>query len=137
MNIPTRPRAIDPTKPPTLIPVGEHHFAIVDYDDAGWLKAFDWQPVKPHRTVYARANVSATGRKFHRLMHRMINLTPPNSVCHHRNRNGLDNRRFNLLNLSQEAHKLLHRNQTLLIKYDPNYRQIPDVAAHEVKKHPT
>jgi len=50
-------------------------------------------------------------------MHRLVAHTPKGMVTHHRNRNTLDNRRANLINLSPKQHHALHQNHSLLIKF--------------------
>jgi len=51
-------------------------------------------------------------------MHRFVAQTPFGMVCHHKNGNPLDNRQANLANQSKLEHKLYHRNNNLLRKFE-------------------
>lgn len=102
---------------PKCIPLGISHVAIVDaelYDD---LMHYRWRAVRYQRLYYARALTDPDRKKVGISMHRLIARTPGNMVCHHRNRNSLDNRRDNLVNLSRKDHELLHKNNTLQVKF--------------------
>ena len=55
-------------------------------------------------------------------MHRLIAKTHYDMICHHRNRNSLDNRRANLVNMPKDDHHRLHGNDNLIVKYaDPQH----------------
>jgi len=102
---------------PKLIDLKNGMSAIVDGDIHSFLIQYEWIAVKYFKGWYARirsrngAGVRATS------MHRLIANTPRGFVCHHRNRNGLDNRRKNLLNMTRKEHQFLHANNSLLIKF--------------------
>lgn len=100
------------------IPLGNGRTALIDEVDLPKVSQFTWYAVKYYRAWYARTTYMRRSCRHSKSMHRLIALTPADKVCHHRNRNTLDNRRANLLNLSRDEHKLLHRNNSLLIKFE-------------------
>lgn len=110
---------------PKVIPLGSLKSAIVDSEEFERLSHYHWRAVKAHRNFYAKTTVGKPGNQADLSMHRLVAHTPFGQVCHHRNRNSLDNRRANLLNLDRYDHELLHRNNSLLIQYDPNYQGEP------------
>jgi hypothetical protein len=71
------------------------HTILADEADCPLLSQFTWYVV---RTVggrlYAQARQRGTGKRFS--MHRLLMNPPDEMVVHHRNNNGLDNRRENL-----------------------------------------
>ena len=99
------------------IPLTHNMTAICDKDLYNGLMHFRWRAVKYQRSWYARTLTDPLNKKAGFSMHRLVARTPSDMVCHHRNRNTLDNRRSNLLNLSRQDHELLHKNNTLQIKY--------------------
>ena len=107
-----------PLQPTCLIPLDNGLAAIVDQIDLHWLNEFNWHAVRHGRAWYAETRIGRAHsfKKFS--MHRMIARTPRGHVCHHRNRNSLDNRSSNLLNMTRHSHEFLHRNNTLLIKFE-------------------
>lgn len=91
-----------------------------------WLSCFVWRAYRKQKSWYARTSISANGKTRWVYMHRMIAKTPYDQICHHRNRNSLDNRTNNLINMSKNEHQLLHQNNTLTIKFDKQNRTRPD-----------
>lgn len=73
--------------------------AIVDDADFAALSKHRWYAHKGHRTWYAarKGKTDADGKRPFILMHRVVAKTPPHLETDHRNGNGLDNRRRNLL----------------------------------------
>jgi hypothetical protein len=70
---------------------------LVDEADRDLVSKFNWYGVaanKGGKLFYAHARVPKIGKRI--LMHRFLMQPPPNLVVHHRNGNGLDNRRENL-----------------------------------------
>lgn len=106
---------------PSTIKLDDEHTAIIDRIFIPFLQQYKWIAVKSGRSWYARLNQTRDGRQFSISMHRLIANTPEDMVCHHRNRNSLDNRRANLVNLTKTEHEALHMNDTLIIKYDPKF----------------
>jgi len=107
-----------PLQPVCQIDIGNELVAIIDSDDSTWISEFNWHPVRHGRCWYAETTIGR-GVNFKIFsMHRMIAKTPRGQVCHHRNRNSLDNRASNLLNMLRDDHTFLHKNDTLLIKFD-------------------
>lgn len=91
--------------------------ATVDTSDYALLSSFRWRRVQYHRCHYARIIDNQSPPFKATTMHRAVNHTPADMVCHHRNRNTLDNRKTNLLNMTRKKHELLHKNNSLLIKF--------------------
>lgn len=90
---------------------------IVDADLYEGLMHYKWRAVKSHRCWYAKTTVGHGDNQCDLSMHRLIAQTPRSQQCHHRNRNSLDNRRANLLNMTRRNHESLHRNNNLLVKF--------------------
>lgn len=99
------------------IPLGNGRTSLIDEVDLPKVSPFTWYAVKYYRSWYARTTYQKNNIRHSLSMHRLIADTPARQVCHHRNRNTLDNRRANLLNLTRDEHKLLHKNNSLLIKF--------------------
>lgn len=106
-------------KPAVTIPLNNGMSAIVDADNFEWLSCFTWTAVKSGRCYYAKTNVVGPQGRRQTSMHRMVARTPSGLIAHHRNRNSLDNRRGNLLNLGKLEHQMLHLNNSLQIRYAP------------------
>ncbi len=91
--------------------------AIVDADLFDDLNHYAWSAVRYQKSYYARTLHTPENPKRGFSMHRLVARTPANCVCHHRNRNSLDNRRANLVNMTRRDHNSLHRNETLSILF--------------------
>lgn len=78
--------------------VGRSRVAWVDDEDYEWLVQWQWSARRHKRRWYATRRTSrAGGRKsFTVQMHREIMRAPRGTDVHHRNGNGLDNRKQNL-----------------------------------------
>jgi hypothetical protein len=76
-----------------LIPLTRGKYAIVDKADYATLSQHNWFAVPHKNTFYAKRNIRIYGRKTMRYMHREI---LNGEMIDHINRNGLDNRKFNL-----------------------------------------
>lgn len=106
-----------------FIVLDEENVCMVDairYDE---LMKYDWYPMKGHRSIYARSDLKTEKGIKRVYMHRLIANTPDGQITHHCNRNTLDNRESNLLNMTQKEHELLHKNNKLLIKFDENWKK--------------
>jgi len=101
------------------------HTALIDTELLGPLLKFKWRAVKSNRCWYAKTTVGKGDKQFDLSMHRMVARTPRTKICHHRNRNSLNNRFCNLINLFRREHQLIHLNNSILIKFDPNYSEKP------------
>ena len=101
----------------STLPLNDGHVAIVDTVVLPFLQQYKWRAVLYHKSFYARIDRSHNGYRFSVSMHRLIANTPAGLVCHHQNRNSLDNRRANLCNMSKNDHKRLHMNDNLLVKF--------------------
>lgn len=78
------------------IELSSGHTVLADDADAGLLSNYNWYLNKAgeNARLYAAARVRGTGERIR--MHRLLMNCPPGMVVHHRNNNGLDNRRENL-----------------------------------------
>ncbi len=83
-------------------------FAIVDPEDFPDLSKYYWIATRSRKHAYAARRVMHNGKASYIHMHRQIMQTPEDQVCHHINKNPLDNRKANLLNLTPDQHKELH-----------------------------
>lgn len=102
-----------------LIPLTRGKFAIVNAHREAALLKFSWRAVRHKRSFYAKTTIVKNGRQIDISMHRLIARTPFGQVCHHDNRNSLDNRNENLKNMTKKAHDLLHTLDSILIKFEP------------------
>lgn len=93
------------------------HRVILNAIDLPAIGNYTWRAVRHGRCFYAKTTVHSPHRPYDLSMHRMIANTPTGMVCHHRNRNSLDNREANLCNMTKKAHDSLHSGNTLKIKY--------------------
>lgn len=89
------------------VPIGKGRFVLMDQDAYPLIKNFRLKLRKSHSTVYVKLIYLNSHPRKEAMLHRLINNTPPDQQCHHRNGNTLDNRRSNLLNLSPRTHHLL------------------------------
>lgn len=83
-------------------------FAIIDRDALQLVSGFRWVAVKWNFRWYAYSYTWLDGTRSRVAMHRLIASTPPGELTHHLNKNSLDNRRSNLLNMTCRAHGALH-----------------------------
>lgn len=101
-----------------LLPIGQNKICIVDADLLTFLKIFTWYPTKTRKCWYACAMLGEPHHHRRISMHRLIAMTPRGQVCHHRDRNSLNNTKSNLVNMTQEDHKFLHLNNRLSVKFE-------------------
>jgi len=92
-----------------LVALSQGKSAIVDLDVTSAVWQYRWRAIRWHYRWYAYATKRLDGTCCRVAMHRLIAQTPPGQVCHHYNRNSLDNRLANLLNLTNRHHKELHK----------------------------
>lgn len=102
---------------PIQIPLTKGLVALIDQVDFDLVNQYTWRAVKYHRSYYARGTLKANHKNRSCSMHRLISKTKAGDVCHHRNRDTLDNRRCNLVNMTKNDHKFLHLNNSLVIKF--------------------
>ena len=109
------------TKPPEpnwrKIKLNDDYIVIVDDYIYDFLRQYPWKVYRHQRCYYAKYTRQLNNRQVSVYMHRLIAKTPSGETCHHRNRQTLDNRRKNLVNMSKDAHRTLHQNNTLLIQF--------------------
>lgn len=82
--------------------------AIIDQAPPDDFFDYVWVAVKWNFRWYAYSWKKKDGTRSRIAMHRLIANTPPNEIPHHLNKNSLDNRRGNLLNMTYWHHKQLH-----------------------------
>lgn len=97
-----------PTTPIARIHLGNNRWAIVDPERYEELICYHWIAKKSFNCWYAVRIKIRNGRKVFIRMHREIAETPDNMICHHINKDSLDNRRANLQNMSWWDHTKLH-----------------------------
>ena len=79
------------------IPLTQDKFAIIDDEDFGLVKKYNWYALKDWHTYYAQAGIRLSKEKRSIIkMHRLILGLTSDLICDHVNCNGLDNRRINL-----------------------------------------
>lgn len=91
-----------------IIPLSHGMTTIVDPDIFFTLVKFKWKAVRSSFCWYAVRDVVIDGVEFRIRMHRVIAQTPDDQICHHKNRQSLDNRKINLRNMFQPDHQTLH-----------------------------
>jgi len=91
------------------IPLGEFQFALVDPDDFERLRKYRWFAKKSKYNWYAVRRVRRNGRDRLIRMHREITNCPAGLQVHHRNGDGLDNRKCNLLVCRPGVHRQIHQ----------------------------
>jgi len=82
--------------------------ALVDEDLYDELSRYCWRAIRSGYGTYAIRRIAVKGRIVSVRMHRQIAKTPWGLVCHHKNRNTLDNRLANLNNMPDHLHRLIH-----------------------------
>lgn len=87
----------------------EGKVAIVDPEDWVVLNRKVWRAKLGRGGWYAQAKIRRNGRTRYIYMHRLIANTPRDKHCHHKNGNGLDDRRLNLQNRDPGEHEQYHR----------------------------
>ena len=107
------------------IPLPHSLFAFVDDDLFDFFSTLDWDVVRCRSSWYARTHFKTKLLPRQIYMHRLVAKTPSDQVTHHKNRNSLDNRRCNLVNMSRQAHHRLHENDTLTVKYANTAPDLP------------
>jgi len=100
-----------------VIPLTDGMSALVSPEDYDRMMRYKWRAVKAGRAYYAKTTVGVGAKKCDLSMHRLVAGTPFGMVCHHKNRNSLDNTFDNLCNMSRQDHDMLHKNDTLTIKF--------------------
>jgi len=100
-----------------IIPLTRGKVAIVDSAYHRTLCQFHWRAVKAKYNWYAKADIVRDGKIITISMHRFVARTKFPDVCHHKNRQSLDNRLSNLENMSKEQHSLIHANNGLIVKF--------------------
>lgn len=109
---------------PFTIKLDDDHVAIIDAADAALVAGFVWKAYRRHRSWYAGCRIRKGSQTRIVWLHRLIAGTPFTKICHHRNRNTLDERRANLLNMTHHDHDFLHKNNTLIVKTNGSFADL-------------
>ena len=106
----------EPNKPVKLI-THDGHTCIVDSYMFDLLNYMSWQCERTRSSYYAYTYLWRHGRKRKVWMHRLVAFTPASQVCHHVNRDSLNNCRCNLRNMTREEHHAIHNQDTVILKF--------------------
>lgn len=91
------------------IPLTHGKVAIVDAELYKELSKYNWTAKQAYGAWYAVRRVCKDHGDFTIYMHRQIMETPRGLLCHHKDRNSLDNRRAKLQNVTREQHGYIHK----------------------------
>lgn len=97
-----------PNTPYIVIPLKHGRVILVDPDRYGEFRKYHWFLKWSGFRAYACRSVTVDGKKKFIRMHRVVADTPDDMVCHHINKNPLDNRRANLQNMTWFDHTKMH-----------------------------
>lgn len=91
---------------PCVIPLTRGYETLVDARDYAWLTQWRWQAQVVVGGIYASRTCYENGKKIRIYMHRLITNCPLKMEAHHRDKDGLNNQRYNLVvsTRSQNAH---------------------------------
>ena len=92
----------------TLVSCGTRS-VVIDNDDADRITGYKWYVRRTRYNCYAYRRKLAASGPFMVWMHRQITHCPNDMVVHHKNHNGLDNRKENLELMTESSHRQLHR----------------------------
>ncbi len=101
------------------IPLTQGKIALVDDEDFEWLSKLKWSVRKTRKNFYAQRNISKTKIGDMVAMHRQIMMLKKGDGIHvdHINGNGLDNRRCNLRECTNQQNHFNTRTTTGSSKY--------------------
>lgn len=103
-----------------MVKLTQGKFAIVDIDVNPVIWEFKWRAIKWNFRYYAYSTKRLDGTRARVAMHRLLAKTPPGEIAHHLNKNSLDNRLGNLMNMTDRHHKELHKIRKFGRKDDNN-----------------
>ena len=92
----------------TLVACGARS-VVIDNEDAARITPYTWYVRRTRYNCYAYRIILLHDKKFMVWMHRQIMHTPNGMATHHKNRNGLDNRKINLEIMTEKSLRQLHR----------------------------
>lgn len=79
-----------------LIPLTQGKYAIVDKEDYNRIIQHEWHAVKDNNVYYAQTNAYIEGKRTSIRMHRIIFNAIKGSIVDHKDRDGLNNSKYNL-----------------------------------------
>jgi len=91
------------------IPLQNKYIVLVDPEDWITLHKFNWQIRRSSKNIYAVRKIKIGNKWKSIYMHREISNCPDDQETHHKNRNTLDNRKANLMNLEPLQHRFISR----------------------------
>jgi len=101
--------SLGPVEPPTsFIRLVGDGFCKVDANLFDWLNQWKWYPHESFCRTYVVRKFKRKGKVITLFMHRLVAKTPQGYLCHHINRDTLDNRRRNLQNMTEFDHIKRH-----------------------------
>lgn len=106
---------------PRTIDLNDGSSVIVDAVLFPFLQQFKWKAHRFRKSTYAIMDTLCESSHRRIYMHRLIANTPSGLVCHHRDRNSLNNQRHNLCNMTSGEHSKLHRDDPAAVRYDPDF----------------
>lgn len=92
-----------------LIPLTKGNFVEIDDEDYYWISQWNWMTSTAKNTRYAirskKKGVLRTGEKYEVSLHRVIMRAGPDQVVHHKDHNGLNCQKSNLVLCTSEENK--------------------------------
>jgi hypothetical protein len=105
MLVKNKKKGIWPETPYCVIVCRDGTEILVSPEDFDYLRAFQWSVKKSFYRIYAGRWIYENEKRKWLIMHRVITRCRPDLVVHHINHNTKDNRRDNLLVLTDYEHK--------------------------------
>jgi len=93
-----------PETPTALLELNHNFTAKYDPELYPFIEKYHWFAKKSFHRWYAVAWIKVDGKRKLIRMHRLINSTPKDLVCHHLNGDTMDNRIDNLMNITEFEH---------------------------------
>ena len=100
------------------------YFCVVDSLLYDFLAYYDWFVQRNRKSDYFYTYLYKNGRKRKAYLHRLVAATPSGLVCHHIDRNSLNNTRGNLRNMTRKEHHNLHSKDTLIVKFEDTVNHV-------------
>jgi len=88
-----------------FLPIRGGNQVLIDRDRLDFLSQFNWYPKKSAHSIYVWTRRIIKGKAYHVSMHRLITQAPKWLKVHHVNHNTFDNRRENLMVITEREHR--------------------------------